>query len=284
VSTCSAKVKSIALEDENSVIYILGRRFCLGNSLEESNAELDDALLLLACFTYRSYWANPIPGTTLFSDAGWGCMVRVGQMVLFNTLARDQLAENSDFIEDRLKFLLLMFNDNLVDEIAPYSIHNIVPLAHTEFNIEMGSWFRSTSIMMCFDILNKKYSPKRSAHIEMLVLRDSVFYVDKIYERIFKKKPTEMSEQQMLADLYDKDWDCSLLLTLSTMIGLESPQKEFKVTFDFLTTLSQSVGVLGGEGNRAYYIFGLDQGKDIYYYLDPHLVQVENSNRRKQWT
>jgi cysteine protease ATG4 len=284
VSSVSSKVKNIALEDENSVIYILGRRFSLGPAPEEAAAELEDALLLLACFTYRSYWTAPIPGTALFSDAGWGCMIRVGQMVLFNTLSRDQLQENSDFIEDRLKFLLLMFNDNLVDEIAPYSIQNIVPLAHKEFNIEMGSWFRSTSIMMCFDILNRKYSPKRSSHIEMLVLRDSVFFIDKIYERIFKKKPTEMNEQQMLADLYDKDWDCSLLLTLSTMIGLECPQKEFKVTFDFLLTLSHSVGILGGEGNKAYYIFGLDQGKDTYYYLDPHLVQVEHSYRRKQWT
>ena len=232
-------------------------------------------MVLVARFTYRR-WTEPIEGSTLTSDVGWGCMIRVGQMVLINALIREQVSQGLEFLEDRLNYLFILFNDNLRDEIAPFSIQNIVPMAKHKFGVNSGEWFRSTTIMMSLDLINKQFEPKHTKDIEILTLVDATFMLDKIYQRLFEDSTVNLTGQEIIEGLCTRNWKGKkLLLTLSTMIGADTPQPEFKPCLDFLLTLPQFVGALGGEGNRAYYIFGLHKQRNVYFYLDPHLVQVD---------
>lgn len=245
--------------------------------LKTANDALQEAISMLACFTYRSHWDKPIKGTHLFSDAGWGCMIRAGQMCFFNCLIRDQMSKQEGFLEDRLKCLLIQFNDNLTEEVAPFSIQNIVPLAYEKFSIPMGNWFRSTSIMMALDQLNCHYQPSQSKHIRMVTMLDATFTLSKAYEALFDQSSVTLAEDQ-IRDAMSQPWgDKKLILSLSAMLGSGKPQEEFETCLNYLLSLPWSMGALGGRDNRAYYIFGLNEKMRSYYYLDPHTVQVVSS-------
>lgn len=239
-----------------------------------ANESLNEALAYIACFTYRAKWGEPIRDTKLYSDAGWGCMIRVGQMAFFNCIIKDQLLRDEDFLEDRLKFLLLLFNDYNEGELAPFSIKNIVPLAYEKFNIPMGNWFRSTSIMMALDQLNKKFEPRHISHIKMVTMLDATFLLSRLFEAFTEKSSIGMDESSMFEEL-NKPWgDKRLIITLTCMLGMDKPQMEYQKCLNFLISQPTSVGILGGSDNRAYYIIGYNKTKKVYYYLDPHTVQV----------
>lgn len=247
------------------------------DQLEKANCELQETISMLACFTYRSHWDKPIPKTHLFSDAGWGCMIRAGQMCFFNCLIRDQLSKNEDFLEDRLKCLLIQFNDNLDDAVAPFSIQNIVPLAYERFSIPMGNWFRSTSIMLSLDQLNCKYQPSQTKHIKMVTMIDATFTMSKSYEALYERGSVAMAEDQIIDAMKESWGDRKLIITLSAMLGADKPQPEFDICLNYLLSLPWSMGALGGRDNKAYYIFGLNEKLKTYYYMDPHSVQVIKS-------
>ena len=244
------------------------------DKLQAVNEDLKDALAYVCCFTYRNNWGEPIPNTTLFSDAGWGCMIRVGQMAFFNCLIRDQMLKDEDFLNDRLKYLLMLFNDCNEGEICPFSIKNIVPMAFEKYNISMGSWFRSTSIMMCLDHLNRLYKPNQTSHIKMVTMLDSTFLLSRLYEAFTDQRAAGLDEDQMMQELCQPWGEKRLIITLTSMLGMNKPQKEYKKCLNFLLSMPYSVGILGGSDHRAYYIIGYNNAKKVYYYLDPHSVQV----------
>jgi Peptidase family C54 len=80
--------------------------------------------------------------------------------------------------------MLILFNDNLCLEKAPFSIQNIVPEAYDSFDIKPGEWFRATSIMLAIEKLNYKYKPALTQHIEMITFVESIIYVNVLYERL----------------------------------------------------------------------------------------------------
>jgi hypothetical protein len=76
--------------------------------VDELIKEIIDRYQKVVWFTYRKDMV-PIGGLT--TDAGWGCMIRTGQMMVHEALRR---LKNHDCIE--------LFLDN---PSAKYSIHNI---------------------------------------------------------------------------------------------------------------------------------------------------------------
>jgi hypothetical protein len=97
-------------------IWILGRRF-KGQNTETTDViktreQLDQLLSTIAWFSYTKNF-DPISsgnnGSVITSDAGWGCMIRAGQMLLFTLLMR-MFGDKNDINTDeasKLKYFLL---------------------------------------------------------------------------------------------------------------------------------------------------------------------------------
>lgn len=254
-------------------------------ALVEEEARLKKHMLTIVCFTYRSHWAEPIEGSSLMSDSGWGCMIRVGQMALANVLIREMLRKYNEFNEDMVNLFLILFNDNLKGEVGPFSIQNIVPVAHEKYSIAPGNWFRSTTIMMCLDHLNQMYKPSKTSDLVLSTHVDACIFLERIYERVFDEPSTDLDAAEIIEQLSTRVWPKKLLLTIAAMLGVEAPHAEYKDCLDSLFCMPQFAGGLGGSGNRAHYLFGLNKRLKTYYYLDPHSVQVgevDKENCRSQ--
>ena len=114
-------------------------------------------------------------------------MMRCGQMIYFEALLELYLRRGrvTNWVS-LLQKMLYLFNDNLTGEVAPYSIQNIVPEAHEAFNIKPGEWFRSTSILMAIERLNKKFQPRIAKNLEMITFVESIIYVNVLHDRLVK--------------------------------------------------------------------------------------------------
>ena len=280
------KHDEIYLNKPGDVVHILGKEFAYPSQTAtkeetlELNRDIRTATGLLGCFTYRSTWSKPLAGTELFSDAGWGCMIRAGQMALFNVLAKEQLAQGPEFLEDRLNYLLISFHDELEEEVGPFSIRNIVRVAEAKFGIKVGQWFRATSIVMALGMLNDLYKPPQATKVSLFTMVDSTIFLSKLYETLFGVPAAQLKglpAEQLVEELYTKTWSKSLMLNVASMIGANSPDPCFCAFLEYLMTLESFCGVLGGAGNRAFYIFGMvrsssPKSPSKYLYFDPHLI------------
>ena len=53
--------------------------------------EIQEAFKSIVWFTYRRNFNQALASSTLKGDAGWGCMLRTGQMMLFQALKRHRI-------------------------------------------------------------------------------------------------------------------------------------------------------------------------------------------------
>ena len=96
------------------------------------------------------------------SDVGWGCCIRVAQMLLSHTILRHQLVDYNmksllRNMQDYVKVLTLM-NDNADGAIGAFSIQNVARMSLI-FNKFPGEFHGPGSISNVMRDLNKMYLP-----------------------------------------------------------------------------------------------------------------------------
>eukprot|EP00002_Diphylleia_rotans_P009888 TRINITY_DN2024_c0_g1_i13.p1 TRINITY_DN2024_c0_g1~~TRINITY_DN2024_c0_g1_i13.p1 ORF type:complete len:326 (-),score=32.67 TRINITY_DN2024_c0_g1_i13:261-1238(-) len=202
--------------------------------------------------TYRS----EIPITPEFpfsSDAGWGCMIRSGQMLIAQAyacyfLGRDWLVTTGDFPYLYWR-ILHMFRD-LDEPSSPFSIQNIMKVG-ARLGVSAGEWLSPTLIG---DILCCLMTKLKRFDIGFYVCRSGTLPKDDFCAYALATgvwKPTIVY--------------IPVRLGLSTINPIYAPQ--------ILKTLSwrQSLGIVGGKPKASCYFIGYQE--ESVFYLDPHVIQ-----------
>lgn len=198
--------------------------------------EFLEAFQSVIWITYR-YGFEPITykDKIFTSDTGWGCTIRVGQMLLLNTLKLHfHLSSSSQLLE--------LIQENLT--AAPFSLHKIVECGKN-FNKNPGDWYSPALISHVIQSLSEDFE---IPGMKILVCMDSVVYKNKIPENE------------------------ACLVLIPFMLGIENIQPEYYEVIKSFLSSEWTVGIIGGIPKSALYIVGF-QGDNLLF-LDPHFVQL----------
>lgn len=250
--------------------------------LPESAYDGEDPLWLMGCmcgsvsvfrercsrllwFSYRQGFPSIEP-TSLTSDTGWGCVLRAGQMLLANTLARLMTARGKQDVERRL---LPWFAD-LPGTAHPYSVHNIAQLG-TLFGIKIGEWFQPSVICKVFKLLVRKYSPLNAT---FYYAQDRVIYRHNVELLCTRSELHSVHSPRTLTTARETrihPWRPVIIMAAVRLGVGEALNVTHTSSLQEMFRIPYCVGIVGGKPNASVYIAGM-QGNTLFY-LDPHFVQ-----------
>ena len=132
---------------EGEDVWLLGKCYHFDKHSEVSTTNMLRALQTVPWFTYRKRF-EAIPTSSYTTDAGWGCMMRTGQMLLAYVFLRHYLSgdwrydenEEENFLHCRI---MSWFCDT---SLAPYSIHNICLAGQEHGGVKVGTWFAPSTL------------------------------------------------------------------------------------------------------------------------------------------
>ncbi|KAL7672240.1 hypothetical protein ACOME3_007133 [Neoechinorhynchus agilis] len=229
-------------EDREVEVWLCGEKESLNCSKAEEIFEKE--ILKRYWFTYRRGFSFRCKnGKEISTDAGWGCMLRCGQMILAEAIRRMGL------ISDDTKMIAL-FDDC---EACRFSINNILQEREMDLSVEsrVDEWFGPNMISQ---ILKRLCSD--GAFLYVHVAMDNTIVLDKFVN--LQRKQTSLSKP--------------LLLLIPLMVGISEFDKRRSATLKRLLRNDCSVGFIGGRPKHALFFFGL-WGTDNLLYLDPHTLQ-----------
>jgi len=243
--------------------WVLGEQYMLrsvaGEELSEGAKEMRERVGSLFRFTYRRGFV-PIPGSSppTTTDAGWGCMLRTGQMMLAQAF---RLHYCQGIVEPGLP-------ESILDETAyriaswfcdrpesPYSVHNIAMFGVCKGK-PVGSWFGPTTTALVLQELVALHAP--CLHHNSL--------------RVCVAEHATLFKDQIRA--VDGEWR-SLILLVPVMLGASTYANPV-----YMKSLLQCfhlpgfLGVVGGRPQSSLYFIGYvgDDRTHKLLYLDPHVA------------
>ncbi|EAR87941.2 peptidase family C54 protein (macronuclear) [Tetrahymena thermophila SB210] len=252
----------------------------LGQTLS-SLSQIKEAQHNLIYFSYRSGFSHQFQNH-IFSDSGWGCMLRSGQMIFANGLLR-HLKENPQIqnqlkiqnINDILLFIIKFFIEN---KDQPFSIQQIAAVALEEFKLEMGFWYSPNRIAYSLKkLLNNFQTFSEMNIVSEVMYSDRPLYFSQCVTAMTGQKIDSTLPNNILVDAnknYEKKQ--SLILLIICQIGLDYPEEKYLDILIKLFTHRLSIGMIGGKHSSGYYFTGLNNDKLTY--LDPHIVQHADIN------
>ena len=117
--------------------------------------------------TYRKNFAPLLiekknVGPKLTSDGGWGCVIRCTQMLIANVLRQSILSKgnltSSAQTNKNIEILSLFDDDKRNCTENPFSIQNVVEMAHTMHKQLPGEWYGVTKINEIFCQINDTFN------------------------------------------------------------------------------------------------------------------------------
>ncbi|XP_066437806.1 cysteine protease ATG4A [Eleutherodactylus coqui] len=260
------------LPDTDEPVYILGKQYDIKT---EKCALLSDVTSRL-WFTYRKKF-SPIGGTGPSSDAGWGCMLRCGQMMLAQALTCQHLGR--DWRWERHKTqpkeyyrILQCFLDR---KNSCYSIHQMAQMGVGEGK-SIGEWFGPNTVAQ---VLKKLALFDEWNSLAVYVSMDNTVVIEDI-RKMCRYRPHSWSDSYSHPSAWSRGRDTSasgsawrpLLLVVPLRLGINQINPVYIDAFKECFKMPQSLGALGGKPNNAYYFIGFSGDELIY--LDPHTTQT----------
>ena len=194
--------------------------------------------------------------TGITSDSGWGCSVRVTQMLLVQSLlslhfSRSwRLTSATDGEYELYMRLVSFFTDT---PSAALSIHQIVKAGHSLFNKKPSEWFGpTTGAKAAASIFNASCVAELGCSI--VTFDSGELYRSEVIDALHKSPK-------------------GVIIFLTHRLGLDAfNEARYKPTIHSLFSCEFFQGLSSGEAMvSAYYMFACCD--DFLYYLDPHTVQ-----------
>ncbi|XP_028839405.1 cysteine protease ATG4A isoform X4 [Denticeps clupeoides] len=271
------------LPDSAEPVWILGQ--CYDVKTEKSNLLSDISSRLW--FTYRKKF-SPIGGTGPSSDAGWGCMLRCGQMILAQALVCQHLGREWRWHPEskhpaEYHRILNCFLDK---KDSCYSIHQMAQMGVGEGK-SVGEWYGPNTVAQ---VLKKLAVFDDWNSLAVYVSMDNTVVIEDIKKQCQKAGPdsrpcagacgwgefsgvSSSSPFRPLSHAHSyisPSWR-PLLLLVPLRLGINNINPVYIQALKECFKIPQSCGVLGGKPNLAYYFIGLI-GEELIY-LDPHTTQ-----------
>jgi len=278
-----SKTQPPKISHQHDVIYILGENFSLEHVKDPKilNKAIEQALEKIIWFSYRKNFPILKPKTdktSYVSDTGWGCSIRVGQMLFAEVLKRHLK------MKDKPEKIISFFADCEADPVvSPFGIQQITIASAVLFNLNPGDWFKFTHVLLIFENLYHNFANETIPELEFMMFSDGIIFINQIYEKVSsysecmdcRKSKFELSFREKLCEKCRK-FNKSLFLTICLM---PTPSHLRTQDFDFISELLSSrfsVGMMGGKPKRAkYFVSAKDQ---LFLCKDPHYVQEPTSD------
>jgi cysteine protease ATG4 len=217
--------------DPGVPVYIFGVMYDMRS--REGVQEMLSVFRHILLLTYRKEFVPILKDLTY--DTSWGCMLRTGQMMLYQALCRA-------FPKEDARMMVGMFRD-LPHEA--FSIHRIALLGQN-YGVKCGKWFSPT--VMCNvmrDLVDDVFLVRGGLSIYMA--HDQTVSIPEI--------------NRMLPN-------GAVLILIPLMLGFGQIQETYHGSLLRCLEMKSSVGVVGGKPKLSLYFVGHHGTRLVY--LDPH--------------
>jgi len=226
-------------------VYLLGRRY-----FEEGSKFLEDWQSRFL-FTYRSGF-SPLPNSTICTDQGWGCSLRVVQMLLAQAFSSVSFGRDWRSTEDSIPREREMVKELFLDSPeSTFSLHNLCEYGDSNLKKRPGTWYGpTTAAKAAHRVLERKPHKK----LQTCLFDDGVFNPVKVQE-LFAERPVPV------------------LIMLCTKLGEgEGLEENYFPTIRKVFSLPWFQGLCSGDSATSAHFFVAASEKSVYY-LDPHTVR-----------
>lgn len=286
-------LKSKPRLSKSSPVCLLGQSYQLSSTgVRESFRRVFSSLLWMS---YRRGFP-PLDGSTLSSDAGWGCMLRSAQMLLAQGLllhimptgwtwpathnqTKDDLevldahgslrhsgksrrcslgsALDGESHEERSHRRIVSWFGDLPS--APFGLHRLVELGRA-FGKRAGDWYGPA---IAAYILQKAVSASELSDLVVYVAQDCTVYTGDVLN-LCRTSRTDSSWRST------SGWK-SLVLLVQVRLGSDGLNPVYTGCVKRLLELRCCLGIIGGKPKHSLYFVGFQNDQLIY--LDPHYCQ-----------
>lgn len=257
-------------------VWLLGEKYTIADEAE--NKELHEQVMtaLLMDFasklwmSYRKCFA-PLGVSGLTSDAGWGCTLRSGQMLLAQVLLhhihgrqwRRSSFQAAPEQHAEVAQLLAWFWDSPKPE-HPFSLHNLVTGGKQD-GIVAGEWLGPWTLChMLHHVVNDVQPAGLKVHLANTPGGSAPVLYTASVEELFSSNPASLEGENSKAQQ-------GVLLLVPLVLGIGKVNPRYVPQLQNLLQWPQSAGIVGGRPSSSLYFVGF-QGHQIIY-LDPHEVQ-----------
>eukprot|EP00850_Spirogloea_muscicola_P023418 SM000354S13413 [mRNA] locus=s354:19165:21305:- [translate_table: standard] len=218
----------------------------------------------------------------LTSDAGWGCMLRSGQMMLAqalvcHTLGRGWRIDDHDEKDVPLYLAIIQKFVDLPAKESPFSVHNLIAVGQAH-GLVAGAWLGPYVLCRVLEALGARSTEGEVDGRDISSrLPFGVYVVAQDAEGKRGGAPMLcIDEARELCSgsgsaLEGNEGPGGVLVLVPLVLGPAKVNPRYLPSLSATFTFPQSLGILGGKPGASTYLVGVQQ--DQVFYLDPHEVQ-----------
>ncbi|CAL1543844.1 unnamed protein product [Lymnaea stagnalis] len=278
----------------DSPLFMLGK--CYHRRKDDPSTEPEEGHFLKdfasrIWLTYRRHF-YPIPGTSLNTDCGWGCMLRSGQMLIAQCLVTHYLTRDWRLYDSQTETqttfyreIIRWFSDPIdtPSDKTPFCLHHLAKYGLNHHK-KPGEWYGPTSVAYIFRdaFTHASQSLPILSQLCIYVAQDCTVYIKDVINLCTSKQRSESitsssdsTQAEVNGDTFSEGsndtWLRSLIILIPMRLGGEVMNEIYAPCVKGLLSQNNCMGIIGGKPKHSLYFLGWQEDKLIY--LDPHLCR-----------